>query len=66
MKIMNTFPVKMAIRPVACLILFGDNYTFLHPAFLRISQRLFPANFPDFTAVSVCECVAVCTFHARR
>ncbi|HEX7771942.1 MAG TPA: hypothetical protein VF435_05940, partial [Pyrinomonadaceae bacterium] len=27
MKILNTLPAKMAIRPVACLILFGDNYT---------------------------------------
>jgi hypothetical protein len=27
MKILNTLTVKMATRPVACLILFGDNYT---------------------------------------
>src|SRR5690349_14703200 len=27
MKILNTLTVKMAVRPVACLILFGDNYT---------------------------------------
>jgi len=27
MKILNTLTVKMATRPVARLILFGDNYT---------------------------------------
>jgi hypothetical protein len=42
-------------------VIGGDNYTFPPAAFLHVSQRFFPANFPDFSDVSMYWRLSVCT-----
>jgi len=64
MRVFCTLPLKKAADLLGSKKV-GDNYTFLTLTFLRISERLFPAETPDFTGVSPSQCVGVCTLHAR-